>query len=226
MFWSNLDDFSGAGYHQSGPGEGKVDNQAWMTRFCNRNIPRQFRVQFLSFVVSVAENSFGRVLTTFLGPSPTGPLLDIYLSVGYLPICWISIYLLDVYLSVGCLSICWMSIYLLDIYLLHIYINISVRCLKIMEFFVVFCSKEQRFYQRILEISNSSFTKIQICDFFFKITRFTICFFVFLLFLTFSFQFSLFVLVKKFSKFLCYFILWIRNFVKDLWKIMERFSKK
>jgi len=71
MFRSNFDDFSGPGYHQSKPGEGKVDNRAQMTRFCNRNIPRQFRVQFLSFVISVVENCFGRVLTTFSGPSPT-----------------------------------------------------------------------------------------------------------------------------------------------------------
>ena len=56
--------------------------------------------------------------------------------------------------------------------------------------------------------------------------RFTICFLVFLLFLTLSFQFRLSVLVKKFWKFLCFFILWIRDFIKDFWKIMERFSKK
>jgi len=56
--------------------------------------------------------------------------------------------------------------------------------------------------------------------------RFTICFLVFLLFLTLSFQFRLSVLVKKFWKFLCSFILWIRYFVKDFWKIMECFSKK
>jgi len=51
-------------------------------------------------------------------------------------------------------------------------------------------------------------------------------FFIFLLFLTFYFQFRLFVLVKKFYKFLCFFILWITNFIKEFWKIMERFSKK
>ena len=85
-------------------------------------------------------------------------------------------------------------------------------CQNIMEFFVVFYSKDQRFYQRILEI--------------FKIPRFTICFFIFLLFLTFSVPYRLSVLVKKFWKFLCFFILWIRDFIKDFWKIMERFSKK
>jgi len=48
----------------------------------------------------------------------------------------------------------------------------------------------------------------------------------FCFFLTFSFQFRLFLLVKKFWKFLCSFILWIRDFVKDFWKIMEHLSKK
>jgi len=43
--------------------------------------------------------------------------------------------------------------------------------------------------------------------------------------LTFSIQFRLSVLVKKFWKFLCSFILWIRNFIKDIWKIMEHFLK-
>jgi len=62
--------------------------------------------------------------------------------------------------------------------------------------------------------------------FFFKISRFTICFFVFLLFLTFSFQFRLSVLFKNLWKFLCFFILWIRDFMIDFWKIMEHFSKK
>jgi len=62
--------------------------------------------------------------------------------------------------------------------------------------------------------------------FFFKIPRFTICVFIFLLFFTFSFQFRLCVFVKKFRKFLWFFILWIRDFNKDFWKIMEHFSKK
>jgi len=71
-----------------------------------------------------------------------------------------------------------------------------------MEFFVVFYSKEKRWYQRILEISKSSFTKIYMCQiiFFFKIPRFTI----FFIFVTFTFQFYLSVLVKKLWKFLCF----------------------
>jgi len=39
-----------------------------MTQFCTRNIPTLFGMQFLSFVASVAENCFGRILTTFPGP--------------------------------------------------------------------------------------------------------------------------------------------------------------
>jgi len=42
----------------------------------------------------------------------------------------------------------------------------------------------------------------------------------------FYFQFRLSVLVKKFQKFLCFFILCIRDFIKQFWGIMEYFSKK
>jgi len=63
-------------------------------------------------------------------------------------------------------------------------------------------------------------------NFFFKIPRFTICFFIFLLFFTFSFQFHLCVFEKKFWKFLGFFILWIKDFNQDFWKIMEHYSKK
>jgi len=63
-------------------------------------------------------------------------------------------------------------------------------------------------------------------NFFFKILQFTICFFILLLFLKFSFQFRLYILVKKFWKVLCFFILWIRDVMKIFWKIMEHFSKK
>ena len=61
--------------------------------------------------------------------------------------------------------------------------------------------------------------------FFFKVLRFTICFLFFLLFFTLHFQFCLCVLVKKFYKFLGFFILWLRDFIKECWKIMEYFSK-
>jgi len=55
---------------------------------------------------------------------------------------------------------------------------------------------------------------------------YTICFFLFFFFLTFYFQFRLSVPIKKFYKFLWLFILWIRDFIKKFWKIMEYFSKK
>jgi len=42
-----------------------------MTRFCTWNIPTLFGLKFLSSVVSIAENCFGRVMTTFSGSSPT-----------------------------------------------------------------------------------------------------------------------------------------------------------
>ena len=50
-------------------------------------------------------------------------------------------------------------------------------CQKIIEIFVVLQSKEQTFFQQILKISKSSFTKIEICEiFFFKNPQFSICF--------------------------------------------------
>jgi len=44
--------------------------------------------------------------------------------------------------------------------------------------------------------------------------------------LTFSFQFRLTVLVKKFWKLLCSFILWMRDFIKEFSKTMKHFLKK
>jgi len=76
------------------------------------------------------------------------------------------------------------------------YISPIQTCRKTMEFFIMFYSKDLKFYQRILEISNSSFTKIEICE---------ISFFVFLLFLKFTFQSRLFELGNKFWKIYMFF---------------------
>ena len=97
-----------------------------------------------------------------------------------------------------------------------------------MECFLMFYSKDQRFYQRILKISKSSFIKRQTCEIFFfsKFHGLLFVFLFFLFFLKFSFQFHLFVHVKKIQKFLYFFILLIRDVIKDFWKIMEHFSKK
>ena len=65
--------------------------------------------------------------------------------------------------------------------------------------------------------------KILICEIFFFSKFYSLLFF---LFLTFYFQFRLSVLVKKLQKFLRFFILWIKDFIKEIWKIMEYFSKK
>ena len=115
--------------------------------------------------------------------------------------------------------------FLLFYHFWHCFFSISPiqTCQKMMAFFVVFYSKEQRFYQRIPEISKSFFTKIQIF-----LSKFCGLLFVFLLFyyfLHFLFNF-VYVFVKKFLKFLCFLILWIRDFNKDFWKIMEHFTKK
>jgi len=99
---------------------------------------------------------------------------------------------------------------------------------KIIEFFVVFYWKGWRFYQWFQENSKSSFKKnINMWkNYVFQNSTIYYLFFYFLLFLTFYFQFRLAVLVNKFYKFLRFFILWIREFIKEFWKIMEYFSKK
>jgi len=67
--------------------------------------------------------------------------------------------------------------------------------------------------------------KILICEIiFFQISAVYYLFFIF--FVTFYFQFRLSVLVKKFHNFLCFFILCIRDFIKQFWGIMEYFSRK
>jgi len=69
-----------------------------------------------------------------------------------------------------------------------------------------------------IDIWNQFFCQNSMVDYLF--------FFILLLFLTFSFQFRLSVLVKKFWKFLCSFILWVRDFIKEFSKIMKHFLKK
>ena len=51
---------------------GKVENRSRMTQFCNRNIPSQFVVQFISFLVSIVEKCFDQILITFPDPGTTG----------------------------------------------------------------------------------------------------------------------------------------------------------
>jgi len=51
------------------------------------------------------------------------------------------------------------------------------------------------------------------------------CSLLFFLFLTFYFQFRLSVLVKKMQEIFMFFILWIRGFFNEFWKIMEYFQK-
>jgi len=51
-------------------------------------------------------------------------------------------------------------------------------------------------------------------------------FFIFLLLMTFYFNFRLFVVVKKLFLIFIFFILWIRDFIKEFLKIMDCFLKK
>ena len=54
----------------------------------------------------------------------------------------------------------------------------------------------------------------------FRIPSFTICFFIFLVYLTFFFLFYLSMVSKKIVKFLFCFIVWIRDFIKKFCKTM------
>ena len=81
--------------------------------------------------------------------------------------------------------------YFFSIFGILFFVSPIQTCPKIMDFFVVFYWKGQRFYQRFLENSKSSFKKILICEiiFFFKILRFTIYFFIF--FISFDILYSI-----------------------------------
>jgi len=118
--------------------------------------------------------------------------------------------------------------YFFSIFGIFFAISRTQTCAKIMEIFVVFYWKGSRFYQQFLEISKSSFKKnIDMWNMFF-FSKFCDLLFVFLffLFLTFIFNFVYLYLSKNAAKFLCFVILWIRDFMKEFLKIMEYFSKK
>ena len=80
----------------------------------------------------------------------------------------------------------------------------------------------------ILGISKISFTKRQICEiiFFFKILRFTICFFYFVIIFEIFFSISSIYTCQKVLEIFMFFILLIRDFIKDFLKIIEHCSKK
>jgi len=106
--------------------------------------------------------------------------------------------------------------------------NLSKLVQKWWNFLWCFIGRIRDFTSDFWKILKVLLKQLLICEifFFFKNLRFTICFFIFVLYFTFLFQFRLSVLVKKFYKFLWFFILWIRDFIKEFWKIMEYFSKK
>ena len=102
-------------------------------------------------------------------------------------------------------------------------------CQRILNIFVVLSCTDYRFYQRILENSwiliKKNIDIVNTKHFQNSILYYLI--FNFVVFLTsFSFLVYLSVVFKKFLKFLYCFIVWIRDFTKDFWKIMEHFSKK
>jgi len=99
---------------------------------------------------------------------------------------------------------------------------------KVLNIFVVLYCMDYRFYQKILENSWIFIKKKwdTLNQNIFKILSFTICFFNFLVFLKTFFLFYLFMVFKKTVKFLCCFIVWIRDFIKKLRYLKSKISTK
>jgi len=104
------------------------------------------------------------------------------------------------------------------------YANLS----KILNIFVVFYYTDYRFYQRILENSSILIKKnrdiVNTKHFHNSIVHYLL--FNFLVFLTSFFLVYPSMVFKKFLKFLCCFIVWIRDFIKNFSKTMVFFFKK
>ena len=98
-------------------------------------------------------------------------------------------------------------------------------CQKIMEFLVLFYWKDQRFYQRILKISRSSFKKLLICEIIFFFQNFAV-FYFFLLFLTFCFLFHPCVLAKNSGNFDVVLFYGLEILSKNVGKSWNSFLKK
>jgi len=100
---------------------------------------------------------------------------------------------------------------------------------KILEIFIFFYFTDYRFYQRLLENSWIFIKKIEILYIqnIFRIPLFTICNFNFLVFLiSFFFYFTCLLFSKKIVKFLCCFIVCIRDFIKKLRYLKFKISTK
>jgi len=104
------------------------------------------------------------------------------------------------------------------------YANLS----KILNIFVVFYYTDYRFYERILENSSILIKKnrdiVNTKHFHNSIVHYLL--FNFLVFLTSFFLVYPSMVFKKFLKFLCCFIVWIRDFIKNFSKTMVFFFKK
>ena len=100
-------------------------------------------------------------------------------------------------------------------------------CQRILNIFVVLSCTNYRFYQRILENSWILMKKNRdiVNTKHFQNSIVYYLFFNFVVFLSSFFLVYLSMVFKNFLKFLCCFIVWIRDFTKDFWKIMEHFSK-
>jgi len=125
--------------------------------------------------------------------------------------------------------ICYFFIYFFSIFDIFFFpISPNQTWQRILNIFVVLSCTDYRFYQRILENSWIFFKKnrdiVNTKHFQNSIVYYLL--FNFVVFLTSFFLVYLSMVFEKFLKFLCCFIVWIRDFTKDFWKIMEHFSKK
>jgi len=101
-------------------------------------------------------------------------------------------------------------------------------CKRILNIFVLLYYTDYRFYQRIPENSRILIKKNRDIVNTQHFQNFIVyyLFFNFLVFLTSFFLFHLSMVFKNFLKFLCYFIVWIRDFIKKFYKTIVFFFKK
>jgi len=99
---------------------------------------------------------------------------------------------------------------------------------KLWNFLWWFIGRVRDFTSVFWKILKVLFKKISICEIFFFFSKFCGLLFSFflLLFLTFYFSISSICTCQKILEIFIFFILWIRDFIKEFWKIMEYFSKK
>ena len=105
--------------------------------------------------------------------------------------------------------------------------HVSKLVQKLWNFLWCFLGKVGDFTKNFWKILKVLLKNILICEIFiFKNLRFTIWFFIFFIIFDFLFSISSICTCQNILEIFMFFILWIRDFIKEFWKIMECFSKK